>query len=258
MMDSAMETPVAAMKERLKLKNPPIIEAVIAIHVSELPGQTLENILAAAPSMLQNGYGEPKPLTNHSMEVKIEHGVSSLTGSDAIHGYRFFSVDQLYAVQFNRRGIVFSRLGSYDTWESFIGEARKVWSQYLAAVGAIELTAFQVRFINKIFIPSRTEITDYVQIYPSLPSDAPQEIQDMYMRLALRIAEPEGRLIHQQTFLPPERENYTALVLDNDFQFSALALTYESLWEEIEKVRDVKDDFFRKCVTPKMMESFNA
>jgi uncharacterized protein (TIGR04255 family) len=125
-------------------------------------------------------------------------------------------------------------------------------------VGAVELSSFEVRFINKLFLPANTEVSDYVRIYPHLPQDAPQQIQDMYMRVALPISDPQGRVVHQQTFLPPEKEGFTAVLLDNDFHFSALNLSYDSLWPEIDRVRDIKDDFFRKCVTDQMMETFNA
>lgn len=257
MMRIAMET-LDAKAGRLTLKNPPIIEAVIVINVSELPESTLSAILQSASEMAAKGYGAPQPLTAHSMQIKIDAGVSSLSGSDVIYGYRFFSVDKLYAVQLNRTGIVFSRLGKYDKWESFIDQAKTAWSCYLSAVGNVELSSFGVRFINKIFLPVNSEVAEFVQIYPHLPEDVPQQIQDMYMRIALPISDPAGRLIHQQTFLPPERDGFTGLLLDNDFSFSALNLNYQSLWVEIDKVRDIKDNFFRRCVTQKMMETFNA
>jgi uncharacterized protein (TIGR04255 family) len=78
------------------------------------------------------------------------------------------------------------------------------------------------------------------------------------MRLAMQITNPPGRLTHQQTFLPPEREGFITMLLDNDFQFSALGIQLSSIWSKIDEVRTIKDDYFDKFLTDKMKESFDA
>ena len=78
------------------------------------------------------------------------------------------------------------------------------------------------------------------------------------MRLTLPINEPQGQLIHQQILIPPDKPNFSALLLDNDFRFSALTLTVEEVWDQLEKVRTVKDYYFDVFTTDKMQETFNV
>jgi hypothetical protein len=48
------------------------------------------------------------------------------------------------------------------------------------------------------------------------------------------------------------------MLLDNDFQFSAIGVPLSAVWEKIDEVRTVKDEYFDKFLTPLMKESFNA
>jgi len=253
-----MDSQQSSVPEPLHFKNPPIVEAVIAIDVSLLPESILEQFRSLVAQMGEFGYNTPMPVSRHHFQIKINAGDSIAETRDIDHGLRFDSSDGLHAVQFNRTGFIFSRLGKYETWDLFRDEAKKLWHVYSAEIGPAELKDYGVRYINKVFLPNDEDYKDYLQIYPHLPGNIPGSIQECFMRLGMPIADPQGKLVHQQILLAPEKDNYSTVLLDNDFRFSAIGLSSTAVWERLEKIRQIKDDYFRKFVTEKLMETFNA
>ncbi len=122
----------------------------------------------------------------------------------------------------------------------------------------MSIAQYSVRYINKILIPLGEPTENYVSLYISVPPDLPQAIFEPYLRLAFRLENPTGMLTHQQGILPPEKEGFASILLDNDFSFPASDLTLESLWPAIDCVRDTKDYYFFNMLTDKMKETFDA
>jgi uncharacterized protein (TIGR04255 family) len=255
---SGMDAKLANATKPLRLKNPPIVEAVIGINVPRLAEGISEQLKGLAAQMGELHYQGPFPVTHAQFQISFREGQSTVENRDSLLGWRFESKDKLHSVQFKIDGFVFSRLGSYETWEQFRGEARKLWDLYFRTIGSTELAEYGVRYINKVFIPDGAEISDYLTVYPYIPSDLPQNILDSFMRLGLPIKAPQGKFTHQQILAPPEKPGYVTVILDNDFRFSAIGLSERELWEQIEGVRQVKDDYFCTIITKSFLETFNA
>jgi uncharacterized protein (TIGR04255 family) len=246
-------------RKRLRFKNPPIVEAVLAFGVFMLPDSTLGALESAAEFMKARGYGEVEPVWQHQFQIKIENGESASGENRRLQlGFKFKSDDGLHAVQFNRTGIIFSRLGKYESWEYFRDEARELWKLYSGIIGEPKIMNIGVRYINKLFIPINEQAEDYVTIYPNLPSEIVQRIDGLQLQLVLPIAKPAGRLVHTQILLPPEREGYASLLFDNDFQFDTSGISNGEVWPMLELIRDIKDDYFEHFTTEKMRKTFDA
>jgi uncharacterized protein (TIGR04255 family) len=257
-MVSGMDAKLAADTKPLQLKNPPIVEAVIGISVPRLAEGILEQLKELAAQMLELNYQGPTPVSQSNFQFVIKEGQSSVENRDFLLGWRFDSKDKLHSVQFKIDGFVFSRLGSYQTWEQFRGEAKKLWDLYYRVIAPTELAEFGVRYINKVFIPQGEQVSDYLTVYPYIPQGLPQDVLDSFMRLGLPLEAPQGRFTHQHILLPPEKPGYATVILDNDFRFSAIGLSEGKLWEQLEEVRQLKDDYFRKILTKSFLETFNA
>jgi uncharacterized protein (TIGR04255 family) len=252
-----METTLAG-RRRLKLKNPPIVEAVLGLYVNQLPESIIESFRSCADELRSLGYSRLDPLTQHEVKVKFEEGVSSFDGRDSPHGLRFTGEDGIHVAQFNRDSFVFSRLGHYASWEQFRGEARRVWRTYSVAAGNPQVVRVGVRYINKLYIPEGAAADDYVRVSPKLPDAMSPAIQQMFMRLVLPVQNPSGQLIHTQMFMPVEKQGFVTLLFDNDFQFLTNEMTEDQVWDLLELVRDVKDAYFEDFTTPKLRDLFNA
>jgi uncharacterized protein (TIGR04255 family) len=241
-----------------RFKNPPIVEAIIAVTIAPLPESALATLEGLSAEIGILGYTLATPMTSHAVQLAIEKGVSRASNRDELTGYQFFSADRRFAFQALRTGLVFSQLGHYESWELFTGEAKKIWDIYLAAIGEVSLVQYAVRYINKIFVPLGQPTEDYVRLYIEVPPTLPQEIFDPYLRLVFRLSNPPGTLTHQQGLLPPEKEGYASTLLDNNFSFSAANMVPATLWPAIDAVRDTKDYYFFNMLTDKMKETFDA
>jgi uncharacterized protein (TIGR04255 family) len=79
------------------------------------------------------------------------------------------------------------------------------------------------------------------------------------LRIAVPIDTPRmGNFIHQHLLVPSEKADYAAVILDNDFRYSAEGIPENELWANIDAVRVVKDDYFRQLLTPDFLETFNV
>lgn len=238
--------------------NPPIVEAIIAVTITQLPDDSLQKLLEISEGVAALGYALKTTMTSHEMELAIQDGVSKASNHDQVNGYQFISSDQRFAFQVLKTGMIFSQLGRYESWELFTQEAQKIWKIYLGHIGAVELQEFVVRYINKILVPLGEPSERYIKLYIEVPQELPQVVMNPYLRLSFIIAEPAGTLVHQQGLLPKEVEGFVSTLLDNTFTFPIAGLGLDELWPKIDSVREIKDHFFLNMLTDKMKESFNA
>jgi len=255
---TTMENEVPKGEKKLHFKNPPIIEAVIALSVAPQPDSVIEKFRGFVSDVVAEGYRQPEPITEHQIQLKIDGETSSFDKSASPFGIKFLSEDGLHAVQFNKGFFVFSRLGQYDCWEKFRDEARKLWDFYSRVCESIEVRSVGVRYINKLFIPVGVDPEIYVTAFPKLPDNMSNPISDLYMRVGMEVAEPPGRFIHTQAILPPEKEGFVTLIFDNDFRFPVAGKSEAQIWEMLESVRELKDRYFVYLTTEKMRDTFNA
>jgi uncharacterized protein (TIGR04255 family) len=244
--------------KRLHFKNPPIIEAVIAFTVALLPESSVPRFERSSDRMNAIGYRSAGNVTQHSFQLTLTQGVSAAGSEDTRIGVRFNSEDSLHAVQFNRNGFVFSRLGRYDCWEQLRDEARKLWEVYLEAAEGPKVVLAGVRYLNKLFIPTNEEPEEFVRAYPQIPKHIAPTIYQSFMRTVSTIVDPPGSFIHNQVLLPQEREGFATLLFDNDFQFPVEGKSDSKLWEMLEVVREIKDRYFVDLTTERMRATFDA
>ena len=135
------------------LKSAPIVEAVI--HWTAKATKRFDK------TELQRELGKrlpeyPQCQADHELQFGLEAQIGPNDSSttqvrrDAWRGFRLMSSDKLHIVQFNRDGIVFSRLAPYDKWETFAVEGLRVWQVFVELAEPSEVQRLGVRFINRI------------------------------------------------------------------------------------------------------------
>ncbi len=242
----------------LHFKAAPIAEAIIVISIPELPLSAVTRFRQGEDELRELGYGRQGAVTNHQFHFNVVEGVRSVHQQGADQGIRCFSNDGRFAAQFLRSGYIFSQIGLYDSWEVFTSEAKRLWSKYLSFVGNVQLQSFNVRYINKLYIPENRVIEDFLKVYVALPPELPQMIGGQVLKIVLPLAERRGSCTHQQIFLPPEKEGFLGILLDNDFLLSAADIGPDRLWSEIDGVRHLKDEYFVRMLTEEMKGMLNA
>jgi uncharacterized protein (TIGR04255 family) len=150
-------------------------------------------------------------------------------------------------------GFAFHRLNPYETWEPFRTEARRLWELYCAAVGPVDVLRIGARYINQLAFPAGRELSEYLQVYP-LTDSVSRALSGYGMNATIPIDDMEdGVLFLQQALLPPDSPEMAKLLLDIQVQFprnNAL-----ELWDQIERIRPIKNRIFNDCITPQMKES---
>jgi uncharacterized protein (TIGR04255 family) len=241
----------------MQFKNPPIVEAVIGFTIAQLPEAILEDFHRASDRLAEMGYTEAKRRQHQNVTFSVVEGDVHTEMMQL--GWQFQSQQKPFTVQFLRTGFLFSQTGSYTSWEDFTRDARDLWQMYIDLTGLTEVQMYQVRYINKLFIPEGVDWSEYVTVYPFLPPEIPQGVNEYFCRLVMPMKDPLGpRLVHQQALLPPEKMGFVSFLLDNDFQFSALGIAVSELWTKVDEVRDIKDWYFEVFTTKKSKECFDA
>jgi uncharacterized protein (TIGR04255 family) len=221
------------------------------VDLEEMLGEESLSGLKELGEQLQPSYPTSEDMKMGQYELKLG---SQPKQTETHLGYFFKSADGLQVVHARRTGFGFSRLAPYQKWEAFFEEAKRIWFLYRQAIGPVRLTKWTVRYINKLFLPEGEPMGNYLQVYPHIPEGLPQELRRCFLRLQIPVAEPQGLLTQQLIGLPKEEAGKEAFLLDNEFSFSAIGLSDETMWDQINSSRAVKNKFFVDSITPKMKE----
>ena len=252
----------------LHFEKAPIVEALIALDVLPALNDSQMATLVSELEAIKGDYPDSEPLAQVQFQIgfqigpKAEHLASQLPPhQDALFGRKYVSADKRQLAVFRRDGFSFSRLPPYERWQSFRDEAHRLWKIYKNVASEQLIARWGLRYINRVDIPLKTPIENFLAIYPELPPNADgslRTINSSYMRVDGIVEEiPNGRLIIQQASLPPGREDFATLSLDFDISVALFSgMSEESVWESLETARTVKNKLFVASLKKDFLETF--
>ena len=195
---------------------------------------------------------------NYHLKAKPDGQPEQVQSTSNWQGLVFHSSDKKRVVQCQRDGFSFSRVQSYDDWDSFAGEALGLWNKYSSLTKPSEIQRVGVRFINRIVTrPEWKNLQDYLV-------NAPQPLGADTLPLV--------GFLHSNTYFVPEH-NYlinlnlalqpadganpvSAIIVDTDvFTTNALILAEAKLETKLGEMRWLKNKVFFGSLTPKLIES---
>jgi uncharacterized protein (TIGR04255 family) len=249
-------------EKELHLDKAPIAEALIAIDVENLSDDQFSQ-LGVVGQTLQVDYPDIEPLNQFQIGLDLSFAAGNVShqGSQVggPFGFKLASRDKRQLVVFRRNGFSFSRLPPYERWASFSSEARRLWEVFRNVARSVKITGFGLRYINRISIPFKSRIEDYLRLYPQIPDDrngSPRILLSSYLRADCPIMEPLGHLIIQQATLPQEQPGAATLSLDFDLRFPQPGSDDEEVWDTLEAARRIKNELFVDSLTPSFLETF--
>lgn len=152
------------------LPNAPIVEA--AIHWQAAPADGFE------PKKLHEILKEKLPdypEITPQVEVKVEHHVgpdgSRSSQSQAWKAFQIGRHDEPYVAQFQKNGLVVSRLQPYQRWTTFRDEALRLWAVYEEIAEPPEIQRLGLRYINLVSLESPASAGKYLRKPPEFPGD---------------------------------------------------------------------------------------
>lgn len=241
------------------LPHAPIAEALLDIQVV-LPKSVTISDLEKLHDFFRERFPLKKPRASGSIRVEIKgEGVEpKISTSAAPDGFFFSSSDSKQVVQARLNGFSFSRLKSYNTWETFRDEARAAWNIYTKIVAPESITRIALRYINRIEIPfPMGDFKEYVLTTAEIAPGLPQGMSEFFMRLVVPKQELEATAIITQAMEPVQEGARLPLIFDIDvFRLGSFAVATDEIWTMFESLRNLKNEIFFKSITPKAEELF--
>lgn len=230
----------------------PIREAIIGLQFDALPATALASIERFTKD-ISAVYSERQDQFKYNVAYATHRETVSSSGTAGLNGYICRSTKLPQVVQARLDALLFSRLAPYESWAPFRDEARRLWELFQGLTGVPDAKIIGVRYINLLSLPEPVKFEDYFDIYPEAKArDIP--IQNMLMRLEIPVPEINGTAILQEALAPPVQPNTTSVVLDIDVRV-ARDKTID-LWEQINRIRPIKNRLFEDSLTPLAKEAF--
>jgi uncharacterized protein (TIGR04255 family) len=200
-------------------------------------------------------YPTRQEFVNYNVSIAAQKTSVSAAGAGEQMGFICRSEKRPQVVQARTDAFLFARLEPYEKWEPFRDEARRLWHIFFAFVPRVAVHTIGVRYINLISLPQGRRLEDYLNIYPEAKTRE-LSFQSLLMRLEIPLDARGGIIILQEALAPPVKPNSFGLVLDIDVRVPRDPSV--PLWDQVDSLRPVKNQFFEESLTPLAKEDFNA
>lgn len=162
-------------EQDLKLRNAPIIEAVIDIDCDMPPGLDIKELEEPARNRFRGTYPKfrHKIMHEHKIETK-DDAPPEMSFSQKIQAIQFLAEDEKQLVQIRREGFSFNRLAPYSSLDDYLPEIERTWRLFLELASPVQVRVIRLRYINRLLLPlisGQIELDDYLKIAPHLPDE---------------------------------------------------------------------------------------
>ncbi len=247
------------MARQRHLRNAPITEALIDIQVTPREGLTFAQ-LKSAIGALDFGYYVKNPISEGTFSSILASDGQPTTAAESVQvGLRLHSADEKYVAQFRLAGFTLSRLRPYETWETLLEEARRLWAIYLKCLGPTHIVRVATRFINNLQLPLEpgASFQTYINKLIDVPEEAPQAVEAFFQRFRLVDIESGARVIVTLALDGLKAGVPAPVILDADaFIAKSFEPMGETIWSVLEKLRDLKNRSFFATITEAAAELY--
>lgn len=238
----------------MRYRNPPIVEALVDIHVSFVG----DAHLAAAATMEGEHVRYPTrlPMTTTSWRVSP----SEIAPAEQKQvGYRYESEGTGRVVLVRFDGFTFSQHQPYPTngWGEWTIEARRLWHRYADAFVGATVTRVAVRYINRLRIDEGQEHELHFNVGPRVPERFGR-CKNFLLRTELSAGADIGAtvlLTHGEVVLEPGEQG-RAFLLDFDISSpSSEDVRSAGIWNRLDELHSLVGPLFEQSLTEYTKES---
>lgn len=230
------------------LRNPPIIEAMLSIHVDALAPENLVRLEAL------HGALPDYPIVRPAISLRAGER-DDAARRDSTVGFEF--ADGLGHRVFHARldAFALSFLAPYTRFEELESESRRLWALYHDAFPNASINRIGLRYINRIRIPANDDYSEYLKTVPEVAPSLPQAVEDFALRLVLPDTESScSAVINEVMDNTSEEVDSGFIFFDIDaFQLVDEFLPESSLWDTVSKLRRFKNRIFFESITDKLL-----
>lgn len=249
-------------KPKFKLRNAPIIEAVLDIDCDMPPGLDLKEIETPARDRFRNLYPKFRTLTihEHAIETQIDAPPSMSIKHHGIQAFQFIQEDEKQLVQIRRQGFSFNRLAPYEKLDDYLPEIERTWGLFVGLTSPLQIRIVRLRYINRLPLPSKdgsVELDNYLKIAPHLPDEKRLTFAG-FLNQHTAIELESGNEVRIILASQDPEEDVIPIVLDIT---AARAKTLElgnwaSIEATIQSLRELKNRMFKHSLTKECLRLF--
>jgi uncharacterized protein (TIGR04255 family) len=236
--------------------NAPIQEALIDFRTSFLSLPSEESF-AGLHLRLASRYPKRTALTRHVTQLTVDEKSDNVARSKSFAGflYSFEEVGLVFQARFD--GFTLSQLKPYRSWQDLISEAKIVWSAYVDSLKPVTIDRIACRYINRFEVSnSEFDLGEYLMKPPELPPQLPQGLSKFLLQFELPVPAAKCTALVTQA-LERASERSASFLLDIDvFRAVSYASSQAQHWDDLEKLRDVKNQIFFTSLTEKSLDLF--
>ena len=247
-----------------KLKNNPIVEAVLDVDCDLPPGFDLVNLQKPAQELFLVEY--PKFHERLAQQYGIERppsGAPNLSaGRVVMQSIQFRTEDEKQIVQVRAGGFSFNRLAPYTILDDYLPEIQRTWRLYVGLVSPVQIRAIRLRYINRILVPlaaNKVDLDEFFKISPRSP-DEERFLMSGFLSQQSAVEKDTGLQVNLvlATGELPVDENLPVIL---DITVASPAIIAEpSDWSKmrppIDALRRLKNHIFQNSLTPKCLKLF--
>jgi uncharacterized protein (TIGR04255 family) len=241
------------------LASAPIVEAVIHLQARASTEWESSELQRRLKELLPD-YPHHEP--QHQVELAFETDFAEASKPSVTrhrqtwYGTRVRSATEPYIAQFNRDGLVFSRLPPYEDWDRFSAEAIRLWRVFAEIAAPLEIQRLGVRFINRISSAGFQNLGDYLKEPPTFASNL--ELNGFFYQSGFLVPRHSLGINLIKTMQPASGQSApVGLIVDIDvFTTRSLSCDDCALIDSLSEMRWFKNMVFFDLLTQGAIDSF--
>lgn len=255
-----MEATETRTAEVFRLKNAPIIEAVLDIDCDMPAGFNFMALEPKAREQFKDEYPkfQVQLIEEHQLEQQLDQP-SKHSAKRGVQALQFLHDDGKQLVQVRANGYSFNRLKPYTGLDDYLLEIERTWRLFLALASPVKIQGIQLRYINRIELPSKTnvELADYLTVCAKIPAD--DELNFLgFLNQRTAVERTTGHVVNAVIATQPLGAGHLPVIFDLSVSASGPAEPENWAWisEKIRLLRVLKNSIFKNTLTKECLNLF--
>jgi uncharacterized protein (TIGR04255 family) len=252
--------------QMVKLKNAPIVEAVVDIECDMPPSLDISTLETAARDAYRPQYPKFRKIyqQRHVIQAaaKPNEPPQSSIEPHAVRGFQFVKDDEKQLLQVRAEGFSFNRLAPYSTLDDYLPDIQNSWVLFTKLSSPVQVRAVRLRYINRIALPlsdGKVDLDHYLKLGPISPCDGKLRLIGFVNQYVAK--EPEsGDQVNIILAAQPVENNMLPVIFDitTSSQISLDPSNWPAILSEIQSLRHLKNEVFRNTITEPCLNLFQG
>jgi uncharacterized protein (TIGR04255 family) len=237
------ETAVGARGPSPKYRNPPIVEALCQFNFATplswnpiLPGVFYQKIKAEylrEPEMQEQ--------VQANVETPVSEGAASVRVGRGEQRLIYANMDGNRLVVLNPGSISANSMPPYEGWEDLADRLKRCVEKTYSTLGRPGIKGVSIRYINRILIPSESEISRFFRVPIMSTSQAGSSVKSLFQRAETILEDGVSRSAITFATVEPTEDEVGEVPILLDLEFSNLGLGEATIDEAIEVAAQLKE-----------------